>query len=292
MPRRMLVFALVCATLAAQPSRKVRAWFPDGTGLEIYTESTGPTNLDRSGSIGIGPGPAAADLVNRAVVDGQNHVLFIYNLEASRGSSPGTVSIKIEPISPVMEANIVNDKSPLKALGPHLPTVGGVREFRSVRIGEAVTLDILSNPLTGERIYDVLRPITDPSPGGSLTVTGGKPREQISLKQISIRVNGQAVQAPGAWLIGEAVRIDLPGQGAFVIATEDPKLPSFQPTARADGKSLSWTLDGQYVEITSATDVLTPVQNAALWIFHDAQVRPDTVRLQAADSADWLLPKR
>jgi hypothetical protein len=301
---RAFVFAMALATVlhAARPYTP-RAWFADGTGLEIYTETGGSPELDSQSSIGIGPGTGPQDLVNRVVADRENNILFAYNVEASRGASPGTVMIRIMPISAATEANMLKRAAAKGALpGAHLPTVAGVREFPAVKIGEAVTLDILYNPSTGMRVFEVLRPITDPSPGtpGHLLVTSRPTRETMSLKNIEVRIDGQAISAPASWMIGAAVRIDIPGHGAYVAAAHDPHAESpghaFAAVAHADGKTLSWSIDGNYIEITSGTNVLTQSVNSVLWVYHDARYRsqdqPDSVRLQSADTVDWLLPKR
>ena len=66
--KRLLLFctaaALISGPLDAQRSDRARAWFPDGTGLEIHTETTGNTGSNSAGEIGI-----AWDRVNRIVID-------------------------------------------------------------------------------------------------------------------------------------------------------------------------------------------------------------------------------
>src|SRR6185369_131444 len=93
----LTAFAVV---LSADSQHVLRANFPDGTSLEIFTQTTGSSQIDPEGGMGIGPGIGSEDLVNRMVVDRANNVLFVYNLEASRGQSPGTMRIRISPISP------------------------------------------------------------------------------------------------------------------------------------------------------------------------------------------------
>jgi hypothetical protein len=211
--------------LHAQPSNRQQAWFPDGTGLEVYTEATGSTKPSAAGVSGIGPGIGKQDLVFRLVVDSVNHILFGYNLEASHGARPGAVVIRIEPLSAAMEASLRAEPadSPWpKFSGAHIPTVATVREFSAVKIGEVVTLDILYNRSTGEKLYDVLRPIAGPSPG-VMEVSPSRSREEISLKEVAVKVNKKVVLAPTSWLIGAAVRIDIPGRGAYVVAVYDPQ---------------------------------------------------------------------
>ncbi len=81
-----------------------------------------------------------------------------------------------------------------------------------------MTLDILFNPATGEKIFEVIRPMTDPSPAaayGNSVVTGGGEGDQLSLKDISVRVNGQAIDVPISWMIGGAARFEIPGRGLY-----------------------------------------------------------------------------
>ena len=143
-------FALVslgafAALLHADSQYILRASFPDGTGLEIFAETTGSTQIASMGEMGIGPGVGSQDLVNRVVLDRAKNILFVYNLEASRGASPGTVKIRIEPISAATEAGMLKDAlrpGRPRFSGAHLPTVAAVREF-AVKVGQVVTLDIL-----------------------------------------------------------------------------------------------------------------------------------------------------
>jgi hypothetical protein len=103
------------------------------------------------------------------------------------------------------------------------------------------------------------------------------------------------VQAPASWMIGAAVRIDIPGHGAYVVAVHQPHVPpiyAFKAIAHAEGKILRWTMDGSTVEIASHTNVLTGAAGGVLWVYHDAHYRPDSVRLQTADTVDWLIPKQ
>jgi len=311
-PVLTFVFLSGLATVLHADSQHIlRASFPDGTGLEIFTETTGSSQVDSEGAMGIGPGAApqcvdpsrgdCPDAVNRVVVDHANNVLFVYNVEAARGAAPDTVRIRIEPISAATEAGMLKYYGAApgrpRFAGAHLPTVAGVREFPAVKIGEAVTLDILSNPSTGEKIFDVLRPVRLTTAAATMSVSPAPDRRAvISLNRIALRVNGSAVRAPSSFIVGSAVRIDIPHDGTYVVASYDPREVSpdtrFSAIAHADGKTLSWVMGRDRVEITSSTNVLVPSGNGTLWVYHDPHYQPDVVGLQAADTVEWLLPKR
>jgi len=68
------------------------------------------------------------------------------------------------------------------------------------------------------------------------------------------------MRAPASWMIGAAVRIDIPGRGSYVPAAYDPNGSAphriFRAIAHADGKRLNWALGGDRVEITSSTNIL------------------------------------
>jgi len=292
----LFVFVLV-TVLRADSQHILRASFPDGTGLEIFTETTGSSQIDAGGEMGIGPGAGHQDLVNRVVRDRSHNILFVYNLEASHGASANTVMIRIEPISAATEEYMLKRAATAGQTFPggHLPTVAGVREFAAVKMGEVVTLDILYNPSTGEKIYDVLRPIPPPTPG-NMSVTVAPAPELISLKEIAIRVNERAMSAPASWMIGAAVRIDIPRRGTYVVTAYAPHEASpdheFAAIAHVDGRMLSWSIDGARVEVTSSTNVLTQSAKGVLWVYHDPHYQPDVVGLQSADTVEWLLPRR
>jgi hypothetical protein len=291
MIRTLLPLIAITAAGALAAGRDAqRAWFPDGTGVEIYAEATGSADVRAA----LGGAGIANDEVNRLIVDKNDHILFGYILEAFRDTQSDTTVIRILPLDAQTLKILNSPTSTLTGKGVPIPTVSAVREFRSVKMGEVVTLDTLSNPATGEKIYDVLRPIAGPSPYPTgLAVTAVPTAAQLSLKGIELRLNGQLQNAPVSWMIGAAVRIDVPGHGAYVIAAENPKNPHFYQTVRAEGKSLSWSIDGDQLQVVSKTDVGA---SGIIWVYHDpnfrSQEQPDAVRLQTADTVEWLLPKK
>jgi len=292
------LFFFATLAVAEAPSYMLQASFSDGTRLEIFTQSTGSAPVSPQGEMGIGPGVGSQDLVNRIVIDGTGNILFAYNLEASRGASPGTIKIRIEPISAATEAGILKEATRPgrpRFSGAHLPTVAAARDFPAVAVGQAVTLDILYNPSTGEKIYDVLRPLPNSTPA-AMSVTSVAATPTISLRGVTVRVNGSTLPASATWVIGTAVRIDIPRSGSYIISAAEPPAAdtshAFTKIAQAAGKTLSWTLGADHVEIASETNVLSGQEKATLWLFHDPHYQPDVVSLQSADAVDWLFPKR
>jgi hypothetical protein len=295
MKRELLVLLVATASgvMGEDRSNAIDAWFPDGTGLEIYAESTGSTQINAAAG-GI-TSKRGVDRVFRLVGDRDNNLIFGYFLEAYRNTQTDTTVIRILPLDQETATGMLHVPHPTfhSATG-QIPTVSSTHEIQPVNFGQAVTLDILQNPTTGEKIFDVLRPVAGPSQcPASMCVTAVPHPAQLSLKEITLRVNGKAVNAPASWVVGAAVRIDIPAHGAYVISAEDPKMPHFFQTVRADGKSLGWSIDGDQLQVDSKTDIGA---SGIIWVYHDpnfkSQEQPDAVRVQTADKVAELLPKK
>lgn len=158
----------------------------------------------------------------RAVIDTNKDALFCYIVEAYRDTNPRTIAIRVRPLDPKAMELLSLPGLGIRIAGTGIPTVSAVREFHFVRVGEVVALDISNNPSTGEKV--VIRPIDEPSPHPGLDSEGPVPsREELSLKDIALRVNGQDVSAPRAWMVGAAARINVPGHGSYVVAAYDPQ---------------------------------------------------------------------
>jgi hypothetical protein len=220
-------------------------------------------------------------------------MLFGYSVAASRGSTPNTVTIRIFPLD---SSKIADEFSERHAPG-RVPTVSGVRDFPSVKIGEAVELDILSNPSTGEKIYDVLRPYIS-SPPENMQVSVVKVPDTISLRQIAMRINGHAIPTAPSWIVGAAIRIEAPGHGAWVLSTYEPPAASgrsFERIAQVNDKTLNWKIGANRIEIISETTILSQ-PSESIWVCEDhgrkAPHKADSPRFQASDTVDSLLSER
>jgi len=236
---RLCVLAAVVASASAQPNRTRTqpVWFQDGTCLEVYTQSTGNTPLHSDGEVGRN----AANVMLRLVQDGREQPLFGYDVEARAGSSAGTFFIRIKPHNSAGK----------------VPTVASVREFPAVRNGEAVIVDILQNPATGEKIFDVLRPSDVPE------------GDAFSLHDPVITLNGQWVKvAPGA-ANGAAIQIYLPGHGSYFLALEPSPGYPFRQVAEAYRDTLRFTWGGDRVEIACKSGVMTKSERRLVWLYKD-----------------------
>lgn len=284
----LLVAITASAAVAAEGPDTYRAWFRDGTGLEIFAETSGAPDSAR-GLLGMSGGRMV-----RTVVDAGGNGLFGYIIEAQREAELGTFLIRLRPLdSKALELlRLPGVGVTIPSAG--VPTLSAAREYRRIAIGEVVALDV---PTTaGGRIYDLLRPIDASTSHAGRTSEGPvSPGAELSLKNVRLRVDGEEVRVPARWMVGGAARIDVPGHGAYVIAAYDPKASAtqFVPGVSVSGESMMWSIDGDDIEMTSESNALTTGLQATIWVHHDPNSRASeqtaTAHLQTADIVESLM---
>jgi hypothetical protein len=265
---------LLPAALAADKGKdNLHAWYRDGTCVEFYSESTGTTTpSSTSGSVIVDN----TNTVHRVVTDGHGNILFTYDVVAHRAAgSKDSFVVQIRPGG--------------GAVTGIARTVAAVRDFPAVKRGEAVKVDILQNPATGETIYDVLRPSDDPPP-----TTAAKIADELVLGSLQISINGEMfVQDFGGIVTGAVARIYVPKHGAYFLSLE--AAPGFIEVGHANREKLTFSLGDEYVEIVAKQSVLTKSTYRPVWVKHDpAFVVTDakTVEVMTADKVEWLIPKK
>jgi hypothetical protein len=298
--RRIPVVVLAAALIAlAQQNepRKLRAWFPNGIGVEFDTETTGSTPAPSfQGALTI-----THDQFTRKIFDKDGNTLFAYVIEASAGPDMGTVTIRIKPLEGRLEELPLyrhgrGKTTPVSRQSEPIPTIAASREFRGLKQGQAVTLEILYNPATGARVYDILRPSTEvtPVPNGGMAADSAPVGEELSFREIALVINGEKIAAPAGWLTGAVARLYLPGHGAYFLSTYQPKTSQvFRHSVYVDRRNLEFAADRDFIRITSTGNVLTRSESAVVWVYHDPKYQlqsqsgaPDLV---FADKVESLL---
>ena len=229
--------------------------YADGTQVLIDTASTGgnTAQIYQNGVVHASQGT----FWHRVVSDKDGKVVFAYDLEAGRGSAAGTFVIRIKPVDPAYAHEI--QKGPVA-------TVTAVREFNAVRAGQSVAIDILSNPATGDKIFDVLQP----SQSGEPPRVGG---EEFNFQNLEVWLNGHALpDLAGVSMTGAGAIVYIPGHGAYFVSLESR--PHFQPAGHVERDRLWFDVDDDHVEIRSKGRLLAGSESRTVWVKHDPLFLP------------------
>jgi hypothetical protein len=281
MNRKSMVLFAMAAAAFAQTNMKVR--FGDGTGLEIHTESTG-SNLPVSTS-GSHVVPAGFDF-HRVVFDKQGALLLGYDIEA-RKAGQGTYTVRIKPVD--------TDKFKIGGNGKWLdiPTLTGVREFPPLRTGDAVEVDILYNPVTRERIYDVLKVAAERPPAR----VAPEPSGEFSLENVRVTINGKTIaEQRNIWMRGAGLMFYLPGRGESYLALSPSAEYPLQASGWIDHNVLRFFASGEMVEITGKSNILQKSDFGTVWVYHVPESDQDRakdrgIEFSCGDNVESLIRK-
>lgn len=286
--KRTIAYLLLASAAFAQPEARkpLTVSFSGGPVLELHTESSAGTSpLSTGGSVEIGAGNDA----HRFVLDANDRVIFGYYIE-TRNDGQGAFTIRIKPFD---RQNIRQESSYLRQnrLGD-VPTLGAAREFTGLHIGDAVQVDILYNPSTGERLYDVIKvaPERRPPPSAKASKPTG---EKFSLRGFRVDVNGKTVrETSDVWMIGGGLLISLRGRGDYYFGLTPCSETPCRLAAWVDHNTLRFYAGSDLVEVIAQANVLQSSNYATLWMYHDPQSKVratgDPVDFTCADDVDSL----
>jgi len=247
----ILLFAAAVLAAPAQTNRtkSTRVWFKDGTCVEIYTAASGNAPLFAGGSVNVD----SSNTMQRLVLDDHDHALFGYDVEARASSTAGAYSIRIRPL----DAARALPAGVFVTAGGHIPTLAAAREFPEVKSGVAVMVDILYNPTTGEKIYDVLRPMKAID-------------DSLAFEECRVMVNGALLEQVTVPLThGNSALLHVPGRGDYFLALEPISGHPFEKTGRVERDRLFIKENGETIELLSTGNILKKAESRDIWVYHN-----------------------
>jgi len=249
-PSIVLLFLASAVFAQAEAPKPLTVRFGDGTVIEFRTESSlSSSPLSTSGSVEVRDGHDA----RRFVLDKDDHVIFGYYIEA-RKLGQGAFEIRIKPGS-------TGD----------IPTLASARQFPPLRAGDAVQVDILYNPGTGEKLYDVLKVVGERP--ASHEAPHRPARELFTLREFRVDINGKTIQQPQTiWMIGGSLMVSVSGHGDFYLSLSPcPASIPCMASGWADHNVLRFHAGGELVEIVAKGNVLQDSDYRTVWVYHDPE---------------------
>jgi uncharacterized protein (DUF427 family) len=138
-----------------------------------------------------------------------------------------------------------------------------------------VEVDILYNPATRERIYDVLK-VAAEQPPARVAV---EPSSEFSLENVHVTINGKTVaEQRNTWMRGAAVMIYLPGRGESYLALSPSAEYPLQAFGWVDHNILRFFAGNEMVEITGKSNMLQKSDFGTVWVYHVPESDADRAR--------------
>jgi len=222
---------------------------------------------------------------HRLIFDRNQKRYFGYDVRMEPRAS-GTFLLRIEPLNLTKKQSdgLAVDASWTKLGLPRYPVVP------DIRVGDTVTIDLLVNPATGQKIVDYI--------SLKRSIDRSVPQD-FSLAEVvlewnnpSISVNGKPVESspPGGGTTGSALWFYLPGHGEYVISlVPNPKL-GFRKAGQVSDRILTFSDGGVMYRLESSSRIAPGLGVYNVYVRHSASSRPNgTFIFGSADRPEYLI---
>jgi hypothetical protein len=227
---------------------------------------------------GIGGGVINGNRLHRIMVDSQNRTYFGYDITMEPLPEQDTYRVTFGRLSVT--------RGDLRGFGEDLPQYvqlgdpgWGGPAVRTVRAGEVLTLDLLINSSTGQKIVDyitVQRDATPPARLGPLpwdeVEETGVPRDFqahdafIDLDIKNITIDGQPM--PGGGVSAAVPYMAFADHGRFILSLAPRPEYGFRLAGVIRGSTLGFTINGHTVELVSARRIAPGSGPFNLYVLH------------------------
>jgi hypothetical protein len=272
---------LLCAAAALPLSAQVIASGEHWPGVQIHFDAkiepppsptTDPAIL-RQLERDVHGGVIGSHGVHRYWRDAEQKMYLGYDVSVEPGSRPQVFRIRIAPLtlSPGEMAESGLPETWTRLSLPKYPVIP------DVRVNDTVAIDLLANPLTGQKIVDYLTlqrivPPTPPHPRDFTLSDAG-----LSVNDPRITIDGKLVEATAhvtGGISGPTVWFYLQGRGRFVLSLVRPPDTRFRRAGEVSDNTLTFRGDEGEYRIECSSRIAPSPGHFNLYVFHDSAWRP------------------
>jgi hypothetical protein len=251
-------------------------WFDSGISVLIKVEKNGSEqNLSNIFS----SSGTNENIVHRVVIDKKNKLYVGYDLEITPTAEISQFDVLIKPLSLNKDMsdtiNKLGDSSNLSLRS--IPKYPGKI---TVQDGDTISLDVLENPQTGEKISDLIKITWGKQKFDTYFPNKESPRDftindvQLSLNGFEAYVNEEKVKFSGGGMSGSVIWIYFPNKGRFILSAIEQNNSGFQKIGIADDKTITFKYEGENYKFVSNNPVLAGGGKWNLWVMFDKNYKP------------------
>ncbi len=300
--RLLLVFVLfVFLSMPAQAqSRRLLGGSAGGSKYQFFYETFLDPAMPQLGNLGGGT-IGGEGTIHRLMWDREQRVYFGYDASIESLPDANTYRITFGQLT-------MSPEDAKRALGSDVstwtslpaPDWGGPA-VRTIRTGEVLSLDLLTNSKTGQRIVDYvtvqgssMAPASADSWHANFIYETGAPRDfraedaalEIRLPRVSVNGNVGSSGTTEVVVFGAAVWFYLPMYGRFILSlTPHPEL-GFRNAGEIRGSALTFTEGNDTFNLVSSGRIAPGSGPFNLYVLHDSTYKPIHPLTNPTDS-DW-----
>jgi len=290
------ILVLLSSPVFAQ-SKRLLGGSAGGSKYHFFYDTFLEPSIPELGNLGGGT-IGGEGTIHRLMWDRRQRIYFGYDVAIEPLVEPNTYRMTFGELTLSSDDAHVLGGDPSSWTPLPAPDWGGPK-VRTVRAGEVLALDLLTNSSTGQKIVDYVtvqgpsaKSQADPWHADFIYETGA-PRDfraddaalEIRLPEISVNGDlGTAAATTGVVLYGTAVWFYLPARGRFILSlTPHPEL-GFRSAGEIRGSALTFTEGNDTFNLISSGRIAPGSGPFNLYVLHDPAWKPP---LAGADSAQW-----
>jgi len=292
----------VCLPAVAQ-SRRIMGGSAGGAKYQFFYDTFLDPAVPELGNMGGGT-IGGEGTIHRFMADRRQRVYFGYDISIEVLSEPSTYRLSFSQLTPDSVLQSLGDASGNWTQLP-APDWGGPAT-RTIRAGEVLELDLLTNSATGQKIVDyVTVKGSGFDPGWNFVYETGAPKDfraedaALDLRTPYISVNGQlgASAIPtGVVVHGPVVWFYLPTYGRFILSLIPHPELGFVKSGEIRGSTLTFNVGDDSFNVASAERIAPGQRPFNLYVLHEPAWRPPDGKTSvwtggSAETAEELIGK-
>jgi len=244
--------------------------FKSGITVAIKTE-TAPVDSTNSTHGSVVFTSASENTMHRLITDWKNKLYFGYDVVVTPQPEKDKFKVSIKPLS-INPSKFVNVNNLVAQVLPKYP------DEILVGDGDMITLEILENPQTRVKIFDLIKITTENLRGGNYFLERKPARDftiddvELQLTNLEAFVNGEKI-AKGGGVSGANIYFYFQGKGRFIMSAFPRKGFDLQKIGVIENNKISFTFNGDSYKFVSTSPVLGTGGKWNLWILHDPDYR-------------------
>jgi hypothetical protein len=268
-----LIWTLYFSFFSEVKAQEGSVTFKNGITIAVKTETTpgdsankALTNISNSYST-----YSSENTMHRLITDKKNKLFFGYDLVVIPQSEKNKFKVSFKPLS-INPNKLVNVDNMTAQVLPKYP------DEMLVEDGDIITLEILENPQTQVKIFDLIK-VTNENMGGGNYFLERKPARDFTIDDVELQltkfevfVNGERIEKGGG-MSGANIYFYFQGKGRFIMSPFPRQGFNLQKIGVIEGNKISFTFNGDHYKFVSTSPILGTGGKWNLWVLHDPHYR-------------------
>jgi len=219
-------------------------------------------------------------IIHRVLTDGQQNVVFGYDLWINSDPITKKFSVAILPADEAFRRSFLEDFTPPRP-NSAFATFPKSTTPQTLDDGDVVSLELLVNHESGAKIVDVVSVTFDRKTLRESNLESA-PKDftldavALGVKNYSLLINGNELSKSKSHIgcSGALLWLYIPGRGRFIFSLVPRDGYDFQKIAVLDENKITFTIDGEHYEWVSSTSILPSGGTWNLWVLRDTKYTP------------------